>query len=383
MSHPSGGALEGIKVVELAGIGPGPFCAMMLGDMGADVVRIDRIGGHPMNKQPRKNPHNRSRRSVAINLKSPEGIEAALNLIDKADALIEGFRPGVMERLGLGPDICLKRNTKLVYGRMTGWGQNGPLSQAAGHDINYLAITGALHAIGTKESGPVPPLNMVADYGGGGIFLAFGILAGILSAKSTGSGQVVDAAMTDGVPLLLGGAHGRLAMGLWRDEREANILDGAAYFYGSYECSDGEWIALGSIEPQFHQLLLEKLGLTEAHEFKDQNNPDTWPAAREKLRNVFKSQPQQYWCDLLENTDVCFGPVLSLQEAQNHRHNQARGTFINIADTMQGAPAPRFSGTPASTPKQPPIAGEHNEEVLSDWGFNQEEIASLKSSGAI
>jgi len=377
------GPLKGIKVVELAGIGPGPFCAMMLGDMGADVVRIDRIGGHPMNTQPRKNPHYRSRRSVAINLKSPEGVEAALKLIDKADALVEGFRPGVMERLGLGPDVCLERNSKLVFGRMTGWGQEGPLSMSAGHDINYLAITGALHAIGTKESGPVPPLNMVADYGGGGIFLAYGILAGIISAKTTGKGQVVDAAMTDGVPLLLGGAHARLAMGLWRDEREANILDGGAYFYGTYECSDGEWISIGPIEPEFHQLMLEKLELTKAPEFKDQNNPDTWPAARTKLRKIFKTQPQKHWCDLMENTDVCFGPVLSLLDAQNHPHNKARGTFINIADTLQGAPAPRFSGTPADTPTQPPLAGEHNHEVLSEWGFDDVTITALKDSGAI
>ena len=356
---------------------------MMLGDMGADVIRIDRIGGHPMNKQPRKNPHNRSRRSIAINLKSPEGVQVALKLIGSADALIEGFRPGVMERLGLGPDICLAQNPKLVYGRMTGWGQKGPLSQSAGHDINYLAITGALHAIGTKESGPVPPLNMIADYGGGGIFLAFGILAGIISANQTGHGQVVDAAMTDGVPLLLGGAHGRLAMGLWRDEREANILDGGAYFYGTYECSDGEWIAIGPIEPEFHQLLLEKLGLTEAPEFKDQNNPETWPAARNKLRAIFKTKTQKQWCELLENTDVCFGQILSLLDAQHHPHNQARGTFINIADTLQGAPAPRFSVTPANTPTEPPKAGEHNEEILTDWGFDKASILALKNAGTI
>lgn len=383
MAQPSEGPLKEIKVVELAGIGPGPFCAMMMGDLGADVVRIDRIGGHPSNTQPRKNPHYRSRRSVAINLKSPEGAEAALKLIGGADALIEGFRPGVMERLGLGPDVCLARNPRLVYGRMTGWGQEGPLSQAAGHDINYLAITGALHAIGAKESGPVPPLNMVADYGGGGMFLAYGILAGIISAKRTGKGQVVDAAMTDGVPLLLGGAHARLAMGLWRDEREANILDGGAYFYGAYECADGEWISIGPIEPQFHQLLLEKLDLTEAPEFTDQNNPDTWPAARDRLRQVFKSRPQRHWRDLLENTDVCFGPVMSLMDAQNHPHNKARGTFINIAGAMQGAPAPRFSGTPSGTPTQPPLAGEHNDEVLSEWGFDDATISALKESGAI
>jgi len=377
------GPLEGIKVVEFAGLGPGPFCAMMLGDMGADVVRIDRIGGHFMNPEPRKNTHNRSRRSVALDLKKPEGIEAALKLIEKADALIEGFRPGVMERLGLGPEVCLKRNPKLVFGRMTGWGQEGPLANCAGHDINYLAITGALHAIGTKEGGPVPPLNLVADYGGGGMFLAYGLLAGIISAMRTGKGQVVDTAMTDGVPLLLGGALSRLAMDKWVDEREANLLDGGAYFYATYECSDGEWISLGSIEPQFHALLLEKLHLTESPEFQDQLNPETWPAARAKLAAVFKTQTRDHWCELMENTDVCFGPVLSLTEAAEHPHNKARGTFFEMEGAIQGAPAPRFSGTPAAEPTPPPLAGEHNDETLADWGFSDDDISALKQAGAL
>ncbi|MDD9877724.1 MAG: CaiB/BaiF CoA-transferase family protein [Magnetovibrio sp.] len=377
------GPLEGIRVVELAGLGPGPFAAMMLGDLGADVIRVDRIGGHFMNPEPRKNTHNRSRRSVALDLKNPDGIEAALKLIDAADALIEGFRPGVMERLGLGPEVCLERNPKLVYGRMTGWGQDGPLAAAAGHDINYLAITGALHAIGTKESGPVPPLNMVADYGGGGMLLAYGLLAGIISAGRTGTGQVVDAAMTDGVPLLLGGALSRLAMGAWRDEREANMLDGGAYYYGTYECADGQWISIGSIEPRFHKLLLEKLDLTDAPEFADQHNPETWPAARAKLAEVFKSEPRAHWCELMENTDVCFGPVLSMTDAPHHPHNRARGTYIEIEDTWQGAPAPRFSATPADTPTRPPLAGEHNDEALADWGFSADDIARLKDAGAL
>jgi len=377
------GPLEGIKVVELAGLGPGPFCAMMLGDMGADVIRIDRIGGHFMNANPRLNSHNRSRRSIALNLKSPEGIDAVLKLIDGADALIEGFRPGVMERLGLGPDICLGRNPKLVFGRMTGWGQEGPLSGCAGHDINYLAITGALHAIGTKDSGPVPPLNMVADYGGGGMLLAFGLLSGIISAGRTGQGQVVDAGMTDGVPLLLGGALSRLAMGAWEDERENNMLDGGAYYYGCYECSDGEHISIGSIEPQFHTLLLEKLDLVTAPEFADQHNRDTWPAARAKLAEVFKTQTRDHWCDLMENTDVCFGPVLSMTEAWEHPHNKARETFIEVGGGMQGAPAPRFSATPAATPTEPPLPGEHNDEALADWGFSDADIAALKEAGAL
>ena len=377
------GPLEGIRIVELAGLGPGPFAAMMLGDLGADVIRIDRIGGHFMNPEPRKNSHNRSRRSVALDLKNPAGIEGALNLIDQADALIEGFRPGVMERLGLGPDVCLGSNPKLVYGRMTGWGQDGPLANAAGHDINYLAITGALHAIGTKASGPVPPLNMVADYGGGGMLLAYGLLAGILSAQRTGVGQVVDAAMTDGVPLLLGGALSRMAMGKWRDERENNMLDGGAYYYGTYECADGHWISIGSIEPQFHALLLEKLNLTDAPEFKDQADHTTWPAARAKLAGVFKTQTREHWCALMEHTDVCFGPVLSMTEAPEHPHNQARETYINIEGAWQGAPAPRFSATPADRPTPPPLAGEQNDEALGDWGFSDDDIAALKNAKAL
>ncbi len=377
------GPLEGIKIIEFAGLGPGPFCAMMLGDMGADVVRIDRIGGYFTNPEPRKNSHNRSRRSVAIDLKKPEGVSAALKLIESADALIEGFRPGVMERLGLGPDICLERNPKLVYGRMTGWGQEGPLAGSAGHDINYLAITGALHTIGTKQGGPVPPLNLVADFGGGGMFLAFGLLAGIISAAGTGKGQVVDTAMTDGVPLLLGGVFSRLAMGEWHDERESNRLDGAAYFYGTYECADGKWISIGSIEPQFHALLLETLGLTDAPEFHDQHNPETWPAARAKLANVIQTETRDHWCALMENTDICFAPVLGLTEAAEHPHNKARGTFFEMEGVIQGAPAPRFSATPPARPSRPPLAGEHNGEVLGEWGFSDEDIAALKATGAL
>lgn len=377
------GTLSGIKVIELTGLGPGPFCAMMLGDMGADVVRIDRIGGHPSTLDARKNILDRSRRSVGINLKSTDGIATALRLIDQADALVEGFRPGVMERLGLGPDICLARNPRLVYGRVTGWGQSGPLAQAAGHDINYLGITGALSAIGSQTSGPVPPLNMVADFGAGGMMLTTGILAALLQVKATGRGQVVDAAMTDGVPLLMGTALTLRATGRWNEGRYNNLVDGGAYFYSTYECADGRWIALGAIEPQFHTLLLEKLGLTDVPEFQNPLNSENWGAAKSRLAAVFITHNQAHWRKLLENTDACFAPVLTMSEAPQHPHNVARETFIEIEETLQPAPAPRFSVTPSATPTAPPLPGEHNDEALHEWGFDDGEIAQLMRSGAI
>ncbi|MEE2803487.1 MAG: CaiB/BaiF CoA-transferase family protein [Pseudomonadota bacterium] len=377
------GPLEGIKVIELTGIGPGPFCAMMLGDMGADIVRIDRIGGHPSNIDPRKSVLDRSRRSVGVDLKSEPGIKVALRLIDQADALIEGFRPGVMERLGLGPETCISRNPRLVYGRVTGWGQYGALSQAAGHDINYLGITGALDAIGTTESGPVPPLNMLADFGGGGMLLTSGILAALLFARESGHGQVVDAAMSDGVPLLMGTAHTLAATGRWRGKRHQNLVDGGAYFYGTYQCADGKWIALGSIEPQFHDLLLEKLNLVSAPEFQNQYDCENWPKARARLAQVFLTQEQAHWRTLLENTDVCFAPVLSMEEAVQHPHNQDRNTFIEIEGAKQAAPAPRFSRTPSDIPSAPRLPGEDNDKVLTDWGFNQDEIAQFKANGVV
>jgi len=377
------GPLKGLKVVEMAGIGPGPFAAMMLGDMGADVVRIDRPGATTVDGDPNANINNRSRKSVALNLKTDAGREAALKLISQADVLIEGFRPGVMERLGLGPDVCQAQNAKLVFGRMTGWGQEGPLAQSAGHDINYLAITGALHAIGTKESGPVPPLNIVADFGGGGMMLLVGILAAVYEARNSGHGQVVDAAMTDGVPLLLGSAFTRMAQDFWKDEREANQLDGGAYYYGTYETADGKWISIGPIEPQFHALMLDKLGLTDDPLFAKQNDQSIWPKAKEKLREVFKSKTRDAWDALLEGTDVCYGPVLSLKEAPSHPHNIHRKSFIEIGGHMQGAPAPRFSRTPQDMPTPPPVPGQHNDEVLADWGFSADDVAALKDAGAL
>ena len=377
------GPLKGLKVVEMAGIGPGPFCAMMLGDMGAEVVRIDRPGATTVDGDPNANINNRSRKSVTLNLKTDAGRDAALKLISQADALIEGFRPGVMERLGLGPDVCLARNPKLVFGRMTGWGQEGPLANSAGHDINYLAITGALHAIGTKACGPVPPLNIVADFGGGGMMLLVGILAAVFDARNSGKGQVVDAAMTDGVPLLLGSVFTRMAQNFWDDEREANQLDGGAYYYGTYETKDDKWISIGPIEPQFHVLMLEKLDLVGDPLFENQNDRSGWPAAKAKLREVFRTKTRDEWDALLEGTDVCYGPVLSLNEAPGHPHNKHRGAFIEIGGHMQGAPAPRFSRTPQGTPTPPPTPGQHNDEVLADWGFSAADVAALKGVGAL
>lgn len=374
------GPLKGLKVLEMAGLGPGPFCSMMLGDMGADVIRIDRPNPSPLEGDASSDINRRSRRSVTLNLKTDAGREAMLKLIGEADALIEGYRPGVMERLGLGPDVCLERNPKLVYGRMTGWGQDGPLAHSAGHDINYLAITGALHAIGTKDK-PVPPLNIAADFGGGGMMLLVGILAAIYEAQASGKGQVVDAGMSDCVPLLLGSVYTRMANGAWDDEREANMLDGGAYFYGTYECADGKWISLGSIEPQFHALLLEKLDLAGDPLFQRQLEKDSWPAAKAKLEEVFKTKTRDEWDAIMAGTDVCYGPVLSLKEAPDYPHNKARGAFIEINGHMQGAPAPRFSRTPQDFPSPPPNPGQHNEEALADWGFGADEIAALKEAG--
>jgi alpha-methylacyl-CoA racemase len=321
------GPLEGIKIVEFAGIGPGPFCGMMLADMGAEVTRIDRPGPPTVG---RSNVLNRGRHaSHTLDLKSTEGLATALQVIDKSDALIEGFRPGVMERLNLGPDLCLARNPRLIYGRITGWGQTGPLSQAAGHDINYIALTGALSATGNRGCKPVPPLNLAGDFGGGGMLLAFGIVCGILETKRSGKGQVIDAAMTDGSALLMSMIYGFKAEGHWSNERGSNLVDGGTHFYTTYECADGNYISVGALEPQFYQLLLKKIGAG--------SEPD--------LATIFKTRTRAQWCELLEGTDVCFAPVLNLEEAPHHPHNQARKTFIEIDGVIQPAPAPRFSRT--------------------------------------
>jgi alpha-methylacyl-CoA racemase len=365
--------------LEFAGIGPGPLCATLLSDMGAEVLRIDRKGaqgGGPADVL------GRGRRSAAVNLKSKEGVDACLRLVERADMLQEGFRPGVMERLGLGPDDCFKRNPKIVYGRVTGWGQTGPLSQAAGHDINYIAVTGALHAIGRKGERPVPPLNLVGDFGGGAIYLAMGMVAALFEAQRSGKGQVVDCAMTDGAASLMSMIYGFKAAGIWTDERGVNLLDGGAHFYDTYETADGKYIALGSIEPQFYAELRERAGLA-ASEYDKQHDRSSWPELKQNIAAVIKTKTRDQWCALMENTDVCFAPVLTMEEAPHHPHNQARETFVEIAGVMQPNVAPRFSGTPSAVQGPPPTIGANTQEALADWGFAADEIRGLKSTGAI
>lgn len=364
----------------MAGIGPGPFSAMLLSDMGAEVIRVDRLNqqgtGH------RANVLNRGRKSIALDLKNPKGVETALRLIDQADVVIEGFRPGVMERLGLGPDVCMERNPGLVFGRMTGWGQTGPLSQAAGHDINYISIGGALGAMGYADRPPAPPLNLVGDFGGGALYLVTGILAALVERSSSGKGQVVDAAMTDGTASLLSPFYGLMAMGMWTTDRFSNRLDGGAFYYGSYECADGKYISIGSLEPQFYALLLEKTGVDDP-EFKNQLDEEAWPRKRKVLEEVFLSKTQAEWCEIMEGTDVCFAPVLNLQEATEHPHNMARKTFVEVDGVVQPAPAPRFSRTESSIQSSAAMVGEHSEEILRNWGHSEEEIAELKAAEAV
>jgi alpha-methylacyl-CoA racemase len=372
------GPLTGLKIIEFAGIGPGPFCGMLLSDLGADVVRIDRKG------QGRGSPADitaRGRRSVGLDLKNPASIETCLRLFETADVVFEGFRPGVMERLGLGPDVALKRNPKLVYGRMTGWGQFGPYAQAAGHDMNYIAITGALHAIGTEDK-PIPPLNLVGDFGGGALYLAFGILAGVIKARETGEGQVIDCAMSDGAASLMAMFYGFKASGAWTESRRSNLLDGGAHFYDTYQCSDGKWVSIGSIEPQFYALLLEKTGISDPA-FKAQMDRGAWPDLKAKLAAVIATKTQSEWCDLMEATDVCFAPVLDLDEAPKHAHNVARQTFVELAGVTQPAPAPRFSKTPGAIQGPPPAIGAHDQEALLDWGFSEADVMALKANGAL
>ena len=366
----------------MGGIGPGPFCAQMLSDMGAEVIRIDRKGGSDYLVEAKYSVLLRGRRSIAVDLKSTKGIEILLRLIRNADGLIEGYRPGVMERLGLGPEDCIKQNPKLVYGRMTGWGQKGPLAQAAGHDINYIALTGALNAMGEKNGKPLIPLNLVGDFGGGGLFLAFGLVCGLLEAKTSGKGQVVDAAMVDGASSLMGIFFGLKAAGLWKEERGSNILDGAAHFYNTYETSDKKWISVGSIEPQFYKILLKTAGIKDT-EFNDQMDMQNWQTLKEKLAAVFKTKTRDEWCQLMENTDICFAPVLSMAEAKDHPHMKARNTIIDFNGFPQPAPAPRFSRTSPEIQGPPPEIGEHSEAILKDWGFNETEITDLKKDQVI
>lgn len=373
------GPLQGIRVIEMAGIGPGPFCAMMLADMGADVLRVDR---KTANALPVDDPVTaRGRRSVTVDLKQADGVETVLKLVDSADALIEGFRPGVMERLGLGPDTCLERNPSLVYGRMTGWGQDGPLAHAAGHDLNYIALSGVLHSIGRTGHKPTPPLNLVGDYGGGALMLAFGTVCALLEARQSGQGQVVDAAMTDGSALLMSLFHGLKAQGLWSSNRGTNLLDGGAPFYDTYTCADGRYISIGALEPQFYAELLERLGLTDDPDCARQMNAKAWPAMRERFETVFATRTRDEWCELLEGTDVCFAPVLDMNEAPDHPHNKARGTFVHHDGMTQAAPAPRFSRTRPELTSGAREPGADTDTALADWGIDAATIKELRDKG--
>ncbi len=379
------GPLTGLKVIELAGIGPAPMAAMMLSDMGAEVIRVDRLTasglGIPMPKK--FNFLGRGRKSIAVDLKNPDGIETLLELIDKADIVIEGFRPGVMERLGMGPDVCLARNPKLVFGRVTGWGQEGPLSKSAGHDLNYIALSGALHAIGrSNDEPPTPPLNLVGDFGGGTMFIVVGILAALHEVKNSGKGQVVDAGMVDGALSLMTSIYGMHAGGAQSDERASNILDSGAHFYNTYETRDGKYVSIGSIETKFYSMLLEKLGL-DPDSLPPQMERESWPAMKEKFKEIFLTKTRDEWCALMENTDICFAPVLSLAEAPDYAHNKERGSFVDVEGVMHPAPAPRFSTTPSSIKSPTPATGIHTDEVLADWGISTDKVAALKASGAI
>jgi alpha-methylacyl-CoA racemase len=371
------GPLAGFRIVEFAGIGPGPMAAMLFADLGARVIRVDRLSvsdlGIDMPTQ--FELLNRSRPSVAVNLKHPDGIALALDLVERADALIEGFRPGTMERLGLGPDVLLARNARLVYGRMTGWGQSGPLAQAAGHDLNYLALIGALHAIGRAESKPTPPLNLVADFGGGALYLAFGMACAMLEAQRSGRGQVVDAAMIDGAASLMTMFYGLHAAGLHKLERGSNLLDSGSAIYDTYECADGRFIAIAAIELKFRKVLFERIGLP--------YTTDDGPELRNRLESLFKTRSRDEWCRLLEGTDACFAPVLSIAEASHHPHNVARGSFVELNGVVQPAPAPRFSRTPAARPTPPEEVGADTRAVLGGWGIAHDKIEALLASGVL
>ena len=388
------GPLAGLCVIEMAGLGPGPFCAMVLADLGADVIRIDRKPRSDASSTKVTYPHlntrfdvlARGRRSIALDLKAPGAIEVVLALVARADALVEGFRPGVMERLGLGPEECLARNPRLVYGRMTGWGQHGPLAQRAGHDIDYIALSGALHATGRADSPPAPPLNLVGDFGGGGMLLACGILAALHERGPEGKGQVVDAAMTDGAALLMAMAYGDHAVGSQTDRRASNLLDGGAPFYDSYACADGKFIAVGAIEPQFYAELLALTGADEgadAASMTIQDDRSQWPAQKSTLAALFATRTRDAWMRVFESTDACVAPVLDLSEAPVHAHNLARETFVEVDGVVQPAPAPRFSRTPNAAPRAVASPGAHTEELLSELGFDAAAQRRLREAGAV
>ena len=372
------GPLRGLRVIELAGIGPGPFCGMMLSDMGAEVIRVDRVGGSGGR---RRDVLARNRRSIAVDLKQPAGVEVVLKLVESADGLFEGFRPGVMERLGLGPDVCLARNKKLVYGRMTGWGQEGPIAHAAGHDINYIGLAGALHAIGEPGGKPVPPLNLIGDFGGGGMLLAYGLVCGLLEAARSGEGQVIDAAMVDGAASLMAMFFSMAGHG-FKDARGSNMLDGGAHFYNTYETRDGKYVCIGAIEPQFYAELVEKAGLDKKR-FAPQMDAAAWEEFKDELTAVFKAKTRDEWCAIMEGSDVCFAPVLSIFEAPSHPHNRHRGTFVEVDGVTQPAPSPRFSRTPPTIASAARDPGQDTRAVLADVGMTADEIDALAETGAV
>jgi alpha-methylacyl-CoA racemase len=379
------GPLSGYRVIEIAGIGPGPFAAMMLADMGAEVIRIERAQAvrGPAPETPHFDVLLRGRRNVALDLKHPDGVATLLELVASADALIEGFRPGVMERLGVGPAECHARNPRLVYGRMTGWGQSGPYAQAAGHDINYISLAGALAHFGRAGEAPVPPLNMVGDFGGGGMFLAYGVVCALLEAQRSGQGQVVDTAMVDGAAVLMSMFWAFSSVGAFDEQaRGTNLLDTGAHFYDVYQCADGEYVSVGSIEPQFYAELLRLTGLSDDPEFAKQMDKAEWSALKQRLAAVFAEKTRAEWCELMEGTDVCFAPVLTMSEAAAHPHNVERATFVEVAGARQPAPAPRFSRTLATIDRPPAHPGQHTREVLVDWGLPTERVDAVIAAGA-
>jgi alpha-methylacyl-CoA racemase len=378
------GPLDGVRIVELAGLGPAPFAGMMLADAGADIVRIDRFdrATFPPNSDPHVDLMNRGRRSIAVDLKHPEGVGLVLRLVEGADGLMEGFRPGVAERIGIGPKECLSRNPRLVYGRMTGWGQEGPMATTAGHDIDYISLAGALEPMGRAGDRPVPPLNLVGDFGGGGMMLAFGMCAAIISARQTGAGQVVDAAMVDGAAAMMTMTFTLRQAGAWVDQRGVNLLDTGAHFYEVYETSDGGFLGVGAIEAQFYAELIALLDLA-AEDLPDQNDRAAWPAMKERFARIFASRTRAEWEEVFAGSDACVAPVLSLAEAPAHPHNRFRGTFTEVEGVVQPSPAPRFTGTPGSIRRPPPNPGQGADEALADWGLAAAEIASLRSSGAV
>ncbi|MDR5652144.1 CaiB/BaiF CoA transferase family protein [Ruixingdingia sedimenti] len=378
------GPLAGVRIVELGGIGPVPFAAMLLSDLGADIVRIDRItahdGGAPI--EPRFNLLNRGRRSVAMDLKNPASVQAVLRLVAQADALLEGFRPGVAEKLGLGPDACAAANPRLVYGRMTGWGQDGPMAQEPGHDVNYISLSGVLHAIGRAGEPPAIPLNLTGDFGGGSLYLALGVVSAVLEARQSGRGQVVDTAMVDGSASLMTLIYGLVAAGYWQDERGVNRLDSGAPWYNVYECADGRYVSIGANETRFYNNAVRLLGL-EGAGLPDQHDRAGWPMMKDRFAAAFRSRTRDEWVALAAGRETCIAPILSMSEAPHHPHLRARGTFVEVEGIVQPAPAPRFSRTEAAIQRPPAAPGEHTDEVLADWGFTSEDIGALRGAGAV